>query len=130
DIGAVEWLERTLRKWDGALLIVSHDRYFLDSVVGTIWEMSRTGIDSFSGNYSAYLRQRHERWERAEKVYEQEMERLLSELDYIKRNIARASTNAGAVGRLRRLSRDLVGIEEMGILAYKQSKKWSETGVG
>src|SRR5690606_39245651 len=74
DIGAVQWLERTLRKWDGALLIVSHDRYFLDSVVGTIWEMSRTGIDSFSGNYSAYLRQRQERWERAEKVYEAEME--------------------------------------------------------
>jgi ATP-binding cassette subfamily F protein 3 len=130
DIGAVEWLERTLRKWDGALLIVSHDRYFLDSVVDTIWEMSRNGINSYRGNYSAYMRQRQERRDYGQKVYEQEMERLYGELDYIKRNIARASTNAGAVGRLRRLSRDLAAIEDMGILAYKQSRKWSETGIG
>ena len=130
DVGAVEWLERTLRKWDGALLIVSHDRYFLNSVVDTIWEMGRKGVDTFNGNYNAYLRQREERWERAEKVYTQEMERLSGELDYIKRNIVRASTNAGAVGRLRRLSRDLVAIEEIGIIGYKQSRKWSETGVG
>ena len=40
DIGAVEWLESVLRTWDGAILIVSHDRYFLDRVVNTIWEMS------------------------------------------------------------------------------------------
>src|SRR5215207_6634621 len=48
DIGAVQWLERTLRRWDGALLIVSHDRYFRDAVADTIWEMSRTGIDTYS----------------------------------------------------------------------------------
>ena len=130
DIGAVQWLERTLRKWNGALLIVSHDRYFLDAVADTIWEMSRTGIDTFPGNYSAYLRQREERWNRIDKVYEQEMERLHNELDFIKRNIARASTNGLAVGRLRRLSAALVAIDQIGILAYVESKKWSETGVG
>ena len=130
DIGAVEWLERALRRWDGALLIVSHDRYFLDSVVDTIWEMRRNGIEAFRGNYSAYMRQRQERRDFAQKLYEQEMERLRDEFDYIKRNIARASTNPGAVGRLRRLSRDLAAIEEMGLLEYAQSRKWSETGVG
>ncbi len=130
DIGAVEWLERTLRRWTGALLIVSHDRYFLDSVADTIWEMSREGIETFKGNYSAYLKQRQERRDRAELIYKEEMERLHSELDYIKKNIARASTNAGAVGRLKRMSRDLAAIEEIGILTYRQSRKWSETGVG
>lgn len=130
DVGAVEWLEKTLRNWHGALLIVSHDRYFLDAVVNTTWEMSRTGIEVYRGNYSAYVRQRTERWERAEKVYQAERERLLSELDYIKRNIVRASTNGMAVGRLRRLSRDLVAIQEVGIMAYKQSRKWSELGIG
>jgi ATP-binding cassette subfamily F protein 3 len=130
DIGAVQWLERTLRKWDGALLIVSHDRYFLDAVADTIWEMSRAGIDTFSGNYSAYLRQREERWNRIDKVYEQEMERLRTELDFIKKNIARASTNGLAVGRLRRLSGALVGIDKMGILAYVETKSWSQSGVG
>ena len=58
------------------------------------------------------------------------MERLHSELDYIKKNIARASTNAGAVGRLKRMSRDLAAIEAIGIMTYRQSRKWSETGVG
>jgi ATP-binding cassette subfamily F protein 3 len=129
DVDAVEWLETTLRNWNGALLIVSHDRYFLDTVVDTIWEMSRTGIETYRGNYSAYVRQRIERWERNDKIFEQEIERLLKELDFIKRNIARASTNALAVGRLRRLSRDLYAIEQIGLIAYRESKSWSETGV-
>jgi ATP-binding cassette, subfamily F, member 3 len=126
DVDAVEWLETRLRLWDGALLIVSHDRYFLDRTVDTIWEMSRTGIETYRGNYSAYLRQRQERWERNEAIYEQEKERLFQELDYIKRNIARASTNAMAVGRLRRLSRDIVAIRSVGFTAFKNAKNWTE----
>ncbi|MBZ0288397.1 MAG: ATP-binding cassette domain-containing protein [Anaerolineae bacterium] len=128
DVEAVEWLEHTLNSWDGALLVVSHDRYFLDNVVNTIWEMSRAGIETYRGNYSAYLRQRQERWERHQAVYEQEKERLEKEIDYIKRNIARASTNAMAVGRLRRLSRRLEAIEHYGVVAV-QTMTWSETGL-
>ncbi len=129
DIGAVEWLERTLRQWSGALLIVSHDRYFLDAAVNTMWELSRDGIETFNGNYSAYVRQRRERLERAEAVYQQEMERMRAELDYIKRNMARASTSPQAMGRLRRLSRDLAAIAELGLGSYKQSKSWLRTGI-
>ncbi len=130
DMRAVEWLEHTLRNWQGSLLIVSHDRYFLDVVADTIWEMSRAGIETYRGNYSAYLRQRQERWDRAEKVYEQEMERLFKELDYIKKNIDRDATNPQAVGRLRRLSRELVAIQQMGLIAYSNTKKWIDTGIG
>ncbi|MFN8375519.1 MAG: ABC-F family ATP-binding cassette domain-containing protein [Anaerolineae bacterium] len=130
DVDAVEWLETTLRNWNGALLIVSHDRYFLDAVVNTIWEMSRTGIETYRGNYSAYVKQRQERWERQDEVYQQEMERLAKEIDYVKRNIVRASTNALAVGRLRRLSRDLIAIQEVGLMAYRESKSWLQLGVG
>jgi ATP-binding cassette subfamily F protein 3 len=130
DTHAVEWLESTLRNWQGALLVASHDRYFLDSVVGTIWEMSRGGMEIFKGNYSAYLKQRDARWEYQEKLYQTEKDRLRAELDYIKANIARSSTNPQAVGKLRLLSRDLVAIEEMGLVAYKASKNWSSTGVG
>ena len=72
DIEAVEWLERTLREWEGAVLIVSHDRYFLDNTVNTIWEMTRSGIEVYSGNYSAYLLQRQERWEYYERVFKEE----------------------------------------------------------
>ncbi|MRR52878.1 MAG: ABC-F family ATP-binding cassette domain-containing protein, partial [Rhodocyclaceae bacterium] len=53
DLEAVEWLERTLREWDGAVLIVSHDRYFLDNVVNTLWEMNSNGLELYTGNYSS-----------------------------------------------------------------------------
>jgi ATP-binding cassette subfamily F protein 3 len=129
DAEAVEWLEHTLRAWDGALLVVSHDRYFLDNVVNTVWEMNRIAMTAYRGNYSAYVRQRQDRWERAQKVYEEEKERLEKEIDYVKRNIARASTNAMAVGRLRRLSRRIRAIEEFGVVAV-QDMKWSDTGLG
>lgn len=130
DVNAIQWLETTLKTWQGSLLIVSHDRYFLDRVATTIWEMSRTGIESYRGNYSAYVKQRDERAEYHQKRYEQEIERLNAELDYIKRNIARASTNGGAVGRLRRLSRDLAAIAQLGLMEYLNTPNWSETGVG
>jgi ATP-binding cassette subfamily F protein 3 len=126
DIEAVEWLERALREWQGAVLIVSHDRYFLDATVNTIWEMGREGIQSYSGNYSAYLLQREERWEYYERVFKEEKERLLKEVDYIQRNWVRDSTHAQALGRLRRLTRDLEIVDQFGILALREGKKWSE----
>jgi ATP-binding cassette subfamily F protein 3 len=123
DVQAVEWLEETLRTWDGALLVVSHDRYFLDRVVDRIWEMSRGGMEFFRGNYSAYLQQRQERWERRATEFETVRERFLNELDYVKRNIARDSTNAQAVGRLKRLIRE-VRVVQAGGLHLLNSKSW------
>jgi len=128
DIEAVEWLERTLREWSGAVLIVSHDRYFLDNVVNTIWEMNPAGIETYSGNYSAYLLQRLERWEYYERVFEEEKTRLLNEVDYIQRNWVRASTHAQALGRLRRLTRALAVVDSYGIMALR-TMKWSDTGL-
>ncbi len=130
DIQAVEWLETYLSAWQGALLVVSHDRYFMDRVVNTIWEMNWGRLETYSGNYSAYLQQRQARWEYHRKLFEAEKERLLSELDFIKRNIIRDSTNARAVGKLRILSRELAAIEQLGLVAYKNAKSWSATGVG
>ena len=126
DIEAVEWLEHTLSEWEGALLIVSHDRYFLDNTVSVIWEMSPHGIEVYSGNYSTYLVERQQRWEFYERVYAEEKERLLKEVDFIQRNWVRASTHARALGRLRQLSRDLAVVERDGIMALRSGKKWSE----
>ncbi|MBK8025342.1 MAG: hypothetical protein IPK19_29120 [Chloroflexi bacterium] len=85
-----------LRKWDGALLIVSHDRY---SRLGRWYDLGderhryrRLHPLATTAPICASVRNG---WERAERVYEQEMERLRAELDFIKRNIARAPTNAG-----------------------------------
>ncbi len=126
DIEAVEWLENTLREWQGAVLITSHDRYFLDGTVNTIWEMTPVGIQVYAGNYSAYLQQRFQRWEYYERTFKEEKERLLKEVDYIQRNWVRASTHAQALGRLRRLTRDLSIIEHHGIMALRSGRKWSE----
>lgn len=124
DIQAVEWLESYLRDWEGAALIVSHDRYFLDRVCNHIWEMSRTGFETYRGNYSHYLEQRQDRWERRSKTFEAEKERLEKELEYIKRNIAGQNV-IQAKGRLKRLSRQLQAIEQIGLDAM-QGKTWSQ----
>ncbi|MCB8921958.1 MAG: ABC-F family ATP-binding cassette domain-containing protein [Ardenticatenaceae bacterium] len=126
DIDAVEWLERTLHNWPGALLIVSHDRYFLDRVVNQMWEMRRSGVESYKGNYTAYLQQRQERWEREQAVFLAEKERLEQELDWARRHIAGGKTDI-AKGKMKRLTRDIVLIEQVGVLG-KENKSWLEIG--
>ncbi|MBN1580755.1 MAG: ATP-binding cassette domain-containing protein [Anaerolineae bacterium] len=121
DVEAVEWLEGMLHAWEGSLLIVSHDRYFLDRVVSVIWEMTRGGMESYRGNYTAYLRQREERWIRRDKAFAATREYFLKELDYIKRNIVRDSTTAQAQGRLRRLVRGVKAVELAGPQALEKS---------
>ncbi|MBN1535659.1 MAG: ABC-F family ATP-binding cassette domain-containing protein [Anaerolineales bacterium] len=124
DINAVEWLEGYLSQWEGAALLVSHDRYFLDRVVDHVWEMRSDGLEVYRGNYSAYLQQRQERWELRQQIFLAEKERLEKDLDYIKRNIAGQNT-LQAKGRLRRLSRTLDAIDKGGLQSL-QGKKWME----
>jgi ATP-binding cassette subfamily F protein 3 len=125
DVQAIEWLEGALKMWDGAILIVSHDRYFLDSVVNTIWEMAEGGIETYRGNYSAYLRQRSERWERKQKEYDALMERIDKEMDFIRRNMASQRTQM-AQGKLSRLAREVEAIHAGGldVLPALRSKGW------
>ncbi len=137
DIAAVEWLESTLRRWEGALIIVSHDRYFLDRVVNRVWELAPGGgatpaeLKSYRGNYTAYVRQRQEAWERAERLYNEEKERLEREAEFIQSHIAGGQTDI-AKGRLRQLTRDLALIEQMGLTAATESRRagqsWLELG--
>jgi len=114
DIAAVEWLEDYLSHWAGAALIVSHDRYFLDRVATLIFEMSRGGFETYHGNYSAYVADRQRRWDHRLEVFQAEKERLLKDMDYIKKNIAGQNVSQ-AKGRLKRLSRVLQAIEQIGI---------------
>jgi len=87
DISAVEWLEGYLSKWAGAALIVSHDRYFLDHAANGIMEMTAAGVETYRGNYTHYVGQRVARWERRQKVFKAEKEKLLKEAEYIKKHI-------------------------------------------
>ncbi len=126
DTEAIEWLEHTLSKWEGAVLVASHDRFFLDNAVDTIWEMSRTGIEEFSGNYSGYLLQRDEKWEYYQRVFKEEKARLQKQIDFVQRNWVRASTHARALGLLRRVSRDLAIVDSHGVMGLRSGQKWSE----
>jgi ATP-binding cassette subfamily F protein 3 len=124
DMAAVEWLESYLLSWEGAVVLVSHDRYFLDKVAQHIWEMELSGWETYRGNYSAYLHQRQERWQLRQQIYEAERQRLEKELDYVKRHIAGQRT-AQAKGKLRRLSRQVEAIESLGFEAI-HGKRWLE----
>src|SRR5260221_1888335 len=128
DTQALEWLEQMLRTWEGAVLIVSHDRYFLDKVVNTVWEMSRLGVVGYRGNYTAYIKQRQERWERHQKIFEEEKARLEAEMDYIRVNISNRNPEL-AQGKLKRVTRDLIAIEQVGLMRFRD-KSWSEMRLG
>ncbi len=127
DVDAVEWLEGTLKVWEGALLLVSHDRYFLDRVVDTIWEMARSGLTIYRGNYSAYVQQRRDQWQRLEQEFAAFKERVAKEMDFIRRNIAGQRTQM-AQGKLSRLAREVeaVRVGGLGMIAQLNSKGWAQ----
>ncbi len=125
DIEAIRWLEGILHVWEGALIVVSHDRYFLDRVVNRIWEMSPINIDEYKGNYTAYLRQREERRVRTQIEWDAMMERFWSELKFIQKHTL---ADLNAKGRFKRITREVEAIQSHGIdaLRYIKRKSWSE----
>jgi ATP-binding cassette subfamily F protein 3 len=108
DITAVEWLEGYLKDFPGAVLVVSHDRYFLDAVAKTVWELDFGSVEVYRGNYSHYTQQREERHERLLKEFESQQDFIAKEEDYIRRNMAGQNTKQaqGRRTRLNRLKRD------------------------
>ncbi|HEY3291154.1 MAG TPA: ATP-binding cassette domain-containing protein, partial [Anaerolineae bacterium] len=90
DTGGVEWLESYLQNWEGTLVVVSHDRYFLDEVCDRVWEMSGNlsgrpnRLDVYRGGYTDYVAQRTERRERQMKEYEQQQEFIGKESEFIR----------------------------------------------
>jgi ATP-binding cassette subfamily F protein 3 len=128
DIRAVEWLEGYLSQWDGAAVIVSHDRYFLDHACNALLEMAISGAEYYRGNYSIYLQEREIRWNHRFEVFEGEKEKLLKEVEYIKKNISGQNT-LQAKGKLKRLTRVVQAIEQVGMDAVTSSN-WSQLGVG
>ena len=104
DITAVEWLEGWLREWPGAKVVVSHDRYLLDRIVDTVWELSPKGVETYRGNYSAYVHQRADRHQYHGARYKAQQAHIRHEQEYIRRNIASQNTRQ-AQGRRKRLER-------------------------
>ena len=92
DIRSIEWLEKFLKETDKTLVIVSHDRFFLDRVANRIIEVAGATIQDYRGNYSSYLEQRSERIARQDKDWQVQHEWIEKQEDYIRRNIAGQKT--------------------------------------
>jgi ATP-binding cassette, subfamily F, member 3 len=127
DISAVEWLEGYLSQWDGAAVIVSHDRYFLDHACNALLEMAMSGAEYYRGNYTTYLKERENRWQHRVEVFESEREKLMRDVEYIKKNISGQNVQQ-AKGKLRRLTRVVQAIEQVGMGAVV-SMNWSQLDV-
>ena len=106
DLEAVEWLEETLLHWRGALVVVAHDRYFLDKVASRIWDMNYGVIETYRGNYTAFHGQREMRRERQRREWESQQEFVEKTEEFIRRNLAGQRTKE-AQGRRTRLERFL-----------------------
>ena len=105
DIETMDWLENYLKGYRGAVLVVSHDRYFLDAVCTRIWELRGKTIHTYRGNYSAYLPQREAADERQQKLHDAAVEKAAKLQDYIDRNLVRASTTKMAQSRRKQLEK-------------------------
>ncbi len=105
DIETLSWLESYLKGYEGAILIVSHDRYFLDQVVSIVYEVSRHRVTKYPGNYSAYLDEKAKNYERDVKLFERQQDEKAKLEDFIQKNIARASTTKMAQSRRKMLER-------------------------
>ena len=105
DFATMEWLETYLKGYSGAVLVVSHDRYFLDNVCTKIWEVSFQTMTTYKGNFSAYLPQKEAADALRQKQHDADVALAEKLQDYVDRNLVRASTTKMAQSRRRQLEK-------------------------
>ncbi|MBQ7901481.1 MAG: ABC-F family ATP-binding cassette domain-containing protein [Clostridia bacterium] len=105
DFKTMQWLEGYLKSYRGCVITVSHDRYFLDSLVDTIYEIERNKCTRYTGNYSAYLEQKKQNYEIAMKHYSAQQKEIKRLEEYVDKNGVRASTAKQAKSRQKMIDR-------------------------
>ncbi|MBB6633451.1 ABC-F family ATP-binding cassette domain-containing protein [Cohnella thailandensis] len=105
DIATLTWLEQYLRTYSGAMVIVSHDRYFLDATVTSIVEIERHQATRYTGNYTRFMEQKAADFAQRVKLYEQQKKEIARMEDFIQRNLVRATTTRRAQSRRNALER-------------------------
>lgn len=105
DIDTIEWLEGYLKKYSGAVVIVSHDRYFIDQIATTVYEIEYRKCTKYKGNYSDYMDQKAVAYASLMKQYEKQQKEISKMEDFISRNIVRASTTKRAQSRRKLLDK-------------------------
>lgn len=105
DMNVLAWLEDYLKGYQGALLVVSHDRYFLDHVVKDVYDLDNRTLRHYTGNYTQFVQHKQE-WLKAEwKHYDQQQKKIAKLEDFVNRNIVRASTTKRAQARRKQLEK-------------------------
>jgi ATP-binding cassette subfamily F protein 3 len=105
DLDATLWLEEWLKRYPGTLIIISHDRDFLDNIVDRIVNIEKQKLDNYSGNYSAFERQRAEKLAQQQASFEKQQERIAHVENYIRRFRAQATKARQAQSRIKELER-------------------------
>ena len=105
DFKTMQWLEGYLKSYRGALITVSHDRYFLDRTVNAVYEIENTRMKKYTGNYSAYLEQKKKNLEVEEKAYAKQQTEIKKLEEYVAKNLVRASTTKMAQSRQKKLDK-------------------------
>ena len=105
DIETIAWLENYLVNYSGALLIVSHDRYFLDKVATITLDLTKHSLDRYVGNYSSFVEQKEQKLATEAKNYEKQQKEIAALEDFVNRNLVRASTTKRAQSRRKQLEK-------------------------
>lgn len=105
DIETIAWLENYLSNYQGALIIVSHDRYFLDKVATVTLDLTPNGLDRYSGNYSRFMALKAEKLVAEEKQFDKQQKEIAKLEDFVQKNIVRASTTKRAQARRKQLEK-------------------------
>ncbi|WGI46268.1 ABC-F family ATP-binding cassette domain-containing protein [Lactiplantibacillus plantarum] len=105
DVETLTWLESYLQSYSGALLIVSHDRYFLDRVVNEVYDLSHHEMVHYTGNYDQFVQEKAARIQAQWKHYEKQQAEISKLEDFVNRNIVRASTTKRAQARRKQLAK-------------------------
>jgi len=118
DIEGTEWLEQYLSEFSGTVVLVSHDRYFLDRVIQEVVELENHKLDRYVGNYSVYVEQKTGRQEKASKEYQAQQEHILRTEDFIRRNIAgqktkQAQSRRKSLEKLKKLEKPKTKLKKM-----------------
>ncbi len=105
DLDTLDWLEAFLKNYQGAIITVSHDQYFLDHLANQIFELNFGKLTTFKGNYSQYVKERELMDNQQEAAYEKQQEKIKKEEEFIQKNLVRASTTKRAQSRRKALDK-------------------------
>ena len=105
DLDTLDWLEAFLKNYQGAIITVSHDQYFLDHLANQIFELNFGKLTTFKGNYSQYVKERELMNNQQEAAYEKQQEKIKKEEEFIQKNLVRASTTKRAQSRRKSLDK-------------------------